>query len=99
MFPSQARFPNGESIYEMQSRAVRELDAIIRAHPGQIVAIVSHADVIKACVAHYLGVHLDLFQRIVISPASLTVVEVFPLGLQVVCVNDTSHVPEEPKKS
>jgi len=97
MIPSQARFPNGESLYEMQVRAVRELDAIVRAHPGQIVAVVSHADVIKACLAHYLGIHLDLFQRLVISPASLTVVQVFPMGVLVSCVNDTSHVPEEQK--
>ncbi|NOZ29867.1 MAG: MSMEG_4193 family putative phosphomutase [Chloroflexi bacterium] len=96
-FPTGARFPNGESIHEMQSRALHELDAIVRAHPGETVAIVSHADVIKACVAHYLGVHLDLFQRIVISPASLTTVQMFPWGPRVVCVNDTSHVPEEPQ--
>lgn len=95
MIPSQARFPNGESLYEVQVRAVRELDAIVRAHPGQTVAVVSHADVIKACLAHYLGIHLDLFQRLVISPASLTVVQVFPMGVSVSCVNDTSHVPEE----
>ncbi len=97
-FPTGARFPNGESIHEMQARALRELDAIVRAHPGETVAIVSHADVIKVCVAHYLGVHLDLFQRLVISPASLTVIQMFPFGPRVVCVNDTSHVPEEPKE-
>ncbi len=96
-FPTGARFPNGEGIYEMQARALQTLDAIVRAHPEETVAIVSHADVIKVCVAHYLGVHLDLFQRLVISPASLTVVQIFPLGPRVVCVNDTAHVPEEPK--
>jgi len=96
VFPSGTRFPNGESIHEMQSRALHALDVIIRAHPGETVAVVSHADVIKACVAHYLGVHLDLFQRIVISPASLTIVEMYPWGPRVLCVNDTSHVPEEP---
>lgn len=98
IFPSHARFPNGESIYEMQTRAVQALEAIVQAHPEETVAVVSHADVIKACIAHYLGLHLDLFQRLVISPASLSIVQVYPFGPRVQCVNDTSHVPPEPEE-
>ncbi len=93
--PSLARFPNGEGLYEMQARAVQEIDAIARTHAGEVVAIISHADVIKACLAHYLGVHLDLFQRIIVNPASLSVVHLSPLGVMIASVNDTSHVPEE----
>ena len=52
------------------------LEAVVADHPGEIVVVVSHADPIKAAIAHYTGVHLDLFQRIVVSPASVTVFDV-----------------------
>jgi probable phosphoglycerate mutase len=70
--PSRASFPEGESIAAMQARAVEALDGVVAAHPGGVVVVVSHSDVIKAAAAHYAGMHLDLFQRIVISPASVT---------------------------
>ena len=70
--PSVFRFPGGESFSEMQSRIVAEIDALVVRHPGQTIVAVSHADPIKAAVAHYSGIHLDLFQRIVISPCSVT---------------------------
>ncbi len=62
--PSRARFPGGESIREMQARTVSALDDLIAAHPHEIVVVVSHADPIKSAIAHYTGVHLDLFQRV-----------------------------------
>ena len=70
--PSGARFPDGESLYEMQVRAVAAVERLRADHPGQTVAVCSHADVIKAVAAHYLGLHLDLFQRLEVSPASVT---------------------------
>jgi len=70
--PSGARFPEGESIHEMQTRAVLACERLRAAHPGETVAVCSHADVIKAVVAHYLGLHLDLFQRLVVGTASVT---------------------------
>jgi len=93
VYPSGARFPGGEMIREMQARAVAEIDAIVAAHPEQTVAVVSHADVIKAVLAHYVGLHLDLFQRLVISPASLSVLAFTPMGPRLICLNDTSHNP------
>jgi probable phosphoglycerate mutase len=72
--PSGARFPDGESLFEMQARAVAALERLRADHPRQTVAVCSHADVIKAVVAHYLGLHLDLFQRLVVAPASVTAV-------------------------
>ena len=65
--PSTFRFPGGESFSEMQHRIVSTLDRLRAAHPGGTIVCVSHADPIKAAVAHALGTHLDLFQRIVIS--------------------------------
>jgi probable phosphomutase (TIGR03848 family) len=70
--PSIARFPGGESIREMQGRAVTAIEKVVVGHPGETVVIVSHSDVIKAAAAHFTGMHLDLFQRLVVSPASVT---------------------------
>lgn len=70
--PSRAGFPDGETIRAMQARAVEALDGVVDAHRGELIAVVSHSDVIKAVVAHYAGLHLDLFQRLVVSPTSVT---------------------------
>ena len=73
-YRSGTRVPNGESMTEIQIRIVAEMQRLSDLHPGQNVALVSHGDVIKAAVAHFLGVPLDLFQRIEISPASVSIV-------------------------
>ena len=70
--PSTFRFPNGESFTEMQVRMVTALDRLRTLHPGGMIVCVSHADTIKAAMAHALGTHLDLFQRIVISTCSIS---------------------------
>lgn len=72
--PSSFRFPGGESFAEMQFRIVACVDALRRRHHGETIVCVSHADPIKAFLADALGVHLDLFQRIVISPCAVSVV-------------------------
>lgn len=98
IYPSGMRFPGGEAIREMQARVVNELEAIAAEHPRDIVAVVSHADVIKAVLAHYLGVHLDLFQRIIIDPASVSVVALSRFGPRIVRINDTGPLKLEPEK-
>lgn len=92
--PSRASFPGGESLAAMQARMVAALDAVVAAHPGELVVVVSHADPIKAAVAHYTGVHLDLFQRIVISPASATAFVFSEHGVALVKCNDTGTLTE-----
>jgi probable phosphoglycerate mutase len=87
--PSTFRFPNGESFTEMQTRMVTALDRIRAAHPGGTVVCVSHADPIKAAVAHAMGTHLDLFQRIVIGTCSVSAVAYSPHGPIVLTVNST----------
>lgn len=72
--PSQATFPDGESVRELQSRAVEAVEEIREKHRRGVVAVFSHADTIKTVAAHYLGLHLDFFQRIVIPAASVTVI-------------------------
>lgn len=73
--PSRVRFPDGESIRTAQLRAVEACEEISQQHRRQTVAAVSHADVIKAALSHYLGQPLDLFQRIFVSPGSVSVVD------------------------
>lgn len=87
--PSTFRFPNGESFTEMQTRMVTALDRIREAHPGGTVVCVSHADPIKAAVAHAMGTHLDLFQRIVIGTCSVSAIAYSPHGPIVLTVNST----------
>lgn len=88
-YPSGFRFPGGESFTEMQQRLVSTLDRLGAAHRGKTVVLVSHADPIKAAVANALGTHLDLFQRIVVSPCSVTAILQTPTGPVVLAVNST----------
>ena len=87
--PSTFRFPGGESFNEMQVRIVSAIDRLRAAHKGGVVVCVSHADPIKAAVAHAMGTHIDLFQRIVISPCSVTAIAYSPGGPVVLTVNST----------
>ena len=87
--PSTFRFPGGESFTEMQTRIVSTLDDLRARHPGGVVVCVSHADPIKAAVAQALGTHLDLFQRIVISTCSVSVVSWTTNGPVALTVNST----------
>ena len=95
--PSRARFPGGESFREIQSRMVSALDELIQAHPEQTIVIVSHSDPIKLAVAFYIGQPLDLFQRIVIQPASITELEFSAFTPRLLRTNDCAHLPPEPK--
>ena len=95
--PSAAVFPGGESMTAMSSRAVgavRRWDAALEAEhgPDAVWVVVSHGDVIKAVLADALGIHLDMFQRIMVDPASITVIRYTPGRPFVVKVNDNGGV-------
>ncbi|WP_434025671.1 histidine phosphatase family protein [[Pseudomonas] boreopolis] len=79
----------GEYMLQAQARMVVGLDRLRRLHPQQTIAVVSHGDMIRGAVAHYAGIPLDLFHRIEISPASLSVVDVDDMWIRIVCINDT----------
>ncbi len=90
--PSAAVFPGGESMATMQSRAVaaiRRHDAAFEVEqgPGAVWVAVSHGDIIKSILADALGMHLDLFQRISISPASVSIIRYGPARPEVVASN------------
>ena len=87
--PSTFTFPGGESFTAMQNRIVGAIDRLRASHPGGTIVCVSHADPIKAAVAHAMGTHIDLFQRIVISTCSVTAIA-YGMGAPVVLtVNST----------
>lgn len=101
--PSAVRFPGGESLREVQNRAidaVRETSAALA--PDAVVLAVSHGDVIKALLADALGMHLDMFQRISVDPCAVSVVRYTELRPFVLRMNDAgpdlSWLAPAPKK-
>ena len=101
--PSRMYFPSGEGIAQMQTRAMQTVHELAELKKKGAGVIVSHGDVIKAIVASALGIHLDEFQRIVIDPASITVVEYSGIKPRVLLLNDTrghvSDLLQSPKRS
>ncbi len=103
IYPSRIPFPGGENSWQVQIRVLAALEEIQNAHPGGTVAVVSHADPIRLAVAHYIGLPIDLFRRLPVSPASLTVVAFEPLPQapqilrpRLLCLNDTAHLGHLP---
>src|SRR5436309_1915052 len=90
--PSGFRFPGGESFAGMQARVVDAVARLRSRHPGGIVVAVSHADPIKVAVADAVGSPLDLFQRVVVSPGSVTPIVYGELGPTVLAVNWTGDL-------
>lgn len=87
--PSTFTFPGGESFNAMQTRIVTAIDRLRVLHAGGVIVCVSHADPIKAAVAHAMGTHIDLFQRIVIGTCSITAIA-YGMGAPIVLtVNST----------
>jgi probable phosphomutase (TIGR03848 family) len=100
--PSAASFPGGETLRETQARAI----AAIRDHNAELGAdatwiAVTHGDVVKAVLADALGMHLDMFQRILVDPASVSVVRYTDLRPFVVRMNDSGGAVDDllPPKS
>ena len=91
--PSRMTFPNGENLADAQRRAVSTVERLARAHSRHTIAVVTHADIIKAVTAHYLGTALDLFGRIGVSPASVTVIDIPKDGVPLVVATNTSGDP------
>lgn len=92
-YPSGTRFPGGETLGEAQMRMVRALDDI-RARHGEheVVAVVSHADLIKLACAYYIGMHVDLFQRLEIMTCSVTAFRFTPVGPRLLAFNDVGSL-------
>lgn len=92
--PSTFRFPDGESLREVQHRAVTGVEAVRKRHPNQVVAIFAHGDIIRTALAHYLGVPLDLFQRIIIQTASVSVLSLHDDTPSILGMNFLADLPK-----
>jgi probable phosphomutase (TIGR03848 family) len=104
-FPSRMQFPGGDSLRGVQMRGVEAIEALAQAYDdNDMIVVVSHADLIKLVLAHYLGVHIDLFQRIIVSPASVSVLHLSANGgVRIGRINDDGPLqppakPAEKKK-
>jgi broad specificity phosphatase PhoE len=101
--PSRMYFPGGEGIAAMQARAMSSVHQAAALPDTKVAVFVSHGDVIKAIVASALGMHLDEFQRIIIDPASVSVIEYSSVKPRILLVNDTRAVVTDllqaPKRS
>ena len=93
-YPSRAQFPNGETMRGAQARIVNAIEALLPQHPEQMIALVFHADLIKLALAHYLGMPLDAFQRIVISPASISALSLGHSRPFIISMNDIAHLAD-----
>jgi probable phosphoglycerate mutase len=103
-YPSRFRFPGGESFVAIQQRAVSAIEKLCGQHEKELIALVSHADLIKLVMSHYFGSHIDLFQRINISPASASLLSLSKGGpVRIMRVNDNGPIqlpsPKKDKKA
>lgn len=93
--PSRMYFPKGEGIAQMQSRAMTSVHEAVSTKAKGAAVIVSHGDVIKSIVASALGMHLDEFQRVVIDPASVSILDYSSTKPRVLLLNDSRSVVTE----
>jgi len=86
-FRGGTRAPGGELMIETQARMIRRAQALRQEHEGETIGIVSHGDPLRAVVAFYMGIPIDMLLRFEISPASVSIVELSEWGARVICVN------------
>jgi probable phosphomutase (TIGR03848 family) len=90
--PSAMRFPGGESLLEVQARAVDEVNRIAQDHPKEVVVVLSHADPIRLVIAHVVGAHVDHLHRLVVDTGSICVVALDDGVPRLLKVNDTGDL-------
>lgn len=91
---SSAAIPGGEFMHEAQSRIVSGLQKLYRKHKDETVGVVSHADLIISALAFYAAIPLDMMNRLEISPASLSIIEIYDHTAKIVLLNDSlNHFP------
>ncbi|MFO0983517.1 MAG: histidine phosphatase family protein [Planctomycetota bacterium] len=91
-FRSGTRVPDGELMLELQARMVAGIERLCAQHQEQTVAIVSHGDPIRTAIAHYLGLAIDLYPRLEISPASVSLLRISKDGPRLARLNDTGDI-------
>lgn len=91
-FRSGTRLPGGDSFLAVQARAVNILLELRARHPDERILIVSHGDVIKAALMHFLGIAIDMCHRLTIAPTSVSQLELHADFVRIARINDTSHL-------
>lgn len=86
-YRSNTRIPGGETMEEVQTRTITGIEKICAKHPGSTIAIITHADIIKMAIAWYLAVPVDMMHRLEISPASVSVIELYDESVRVMKFN------------
>jgi broad specificity phosphatase PhoE len=86
-FRSMTRIPGGESLLEVQARAVRGMEKLLNLHPEATIAVVSHGDVIRSLICFFAGIPLDFILRFEISPASYSIVDTTGSAVRILCLN------------
>jgi probable phosphomutase (TIGR03848 family) len=94
-YRSATRIPGGETMLDVQRRVVGDLEILRRLHDGEIVAVVTHGDVIRAALAHYAGIPIDLCLRIDVMPASISAIGLDDRQAVLRLVNGMGPVPRE----
>lgn len=92
--PSSFCFPEGETLHQVQARAVWTLERLRQAHPDQLIAVFSHGDVIRTALAHYMGTPLDLFQRLAVNTASVSALAFHGVRPMVLFTNYMAELPK-----
>ncbi|MCP4140377.1 MAG: phosphoglycerate mutase [Chloroflexi bacterium] len=89
-YPSRMEFPEGETFVNAQTRATQEIEALSKLHTQkEMIACFAHSDIIRLILAHYIGTPLDLFQRIMVSPASISTIRLGEMGVQIFNINQS----------
>lgn len=91
-FRSMSRIPGGESMLEAQGRMIRLMEHLYQRHAHETVAVVGHSDLIKATLAYFAGMPLDMMQRLEISPASVSMLDVYTETACIRLMNDTGSI-------
>ncbi|GAC1367195.1 MAG: histidine phosphatase family protein [Actinomycetota bacterium] len=92
--PADFRFPGGESIREAQARGMRATESLLARHAKQAVVVVSHADMIRLIVAGYLGMGLDLYQRVIVGVASVSAISLGDRVPRLLRVSDSGSLED-----
>jgi probable phosphomutase (TIGR03848 family) len=90
--PSRFHFPAGESFVEAEARILDEIERIVTRHPRGRVVVGTHGDLVRMLISHYTGAHLDQFQRVMVEPASVSVIHLGDGVPRILLVNDTGSL-------
>jgi probable phosphomutase (TIGR03848 family) len=91
-FRSGTRIPGGETMAEAQLRIIKCMDELNQIHHNDIIALFSHADMIKSAIAYFAGINIDFLHRIEISPASVSAIQIFDAGAEISLLNHTGNI-------